>query len=174
MTFDDFEEKVLFWARVRGLDEGNPRDQYLKVIEESIYEISEGTLIQDRRMIIDAIGDTAVTLVILKAQLEKLVENKVKDDHTGFYTNQDSLFYAISAIAGNLARSRYDRAYFWADNSLKVLRLYAKDCQFDFNKCCEVAWDEIKDRNGMLVNGIFIKEEDFTDEQKKEFELRNN
>jgi hypothetical protein len=27
-----------------------------------------------------------------------------------------------------------------------------------FGKCLESAWDEIKDRRGQVVNGVFVKE----------------
>lgn len=30
----------------------------------------------------------------------------------------------------------------------------------DFNECLEIAYNEIKDRNGKLINGTFVKEED--------------
>jgi len=33
----------------------------------------------------------------------------------------------------------------------------------DIKECLEVAWDDIKDRKGKMVDGIFVKEEDLWD-----------
>jgi hypothetical protein len=30
----------------------------------------------------------------------------------------------------------------------------------DFNECLKMAYDEIKDRKGKMIDGVFVKEED--------------
>ena len=30
----------------------------------------------------------------------------------------------------------------------------------DFENCVQSAWDEIKDRKGRMIDGVFVKEED--------------
>ena len=36
----------------------------------------------------------------------------------------------------------------------------------DITECLEIAYNEIKDRKGKLVNGVFVKEEDLQKENK--------
>ena len=102
-------DKVEGWSMVRGLDKADPRNQYLKVVEE-VGEIASGLARNKKELIKDGIGDTFVTLIILAQQLGVTPE-----------------------------------------------------------ECLLMAWNEIKDRNGLLVDGIFIKEEDFTEAQRWEF-----
>lgn len=39
-----------------------------------------------------------------------------------------------------------------------VLCIMAKQCDLSFEDCLEVAWDDIKDRKGRIVDGLFVKE----------------
>lgn len=41
-----------------------------------------------------------------------------------------------------------------------VLTILAMQLNVSIERCVEVAYDEIKDRQGRLVNGVFVKEED--------------
>jgi len=44
------------------------------------------------------------------------------------------------------------------------------------DECDQIAWDSIKDRQGMFINKKFVKEQDFTPEQRQQFHQmqRNN
>lgn len=99
LTFDQLIENVKEWADNKDLlKHENAPKQIMKVIEEfgeTCSAINKGQPL----LIVDGLGDTFVTLIILTMQMG------------------------------------YDPAY--------VL---------------SVAWDEIKDRNGKTVNGVFIKE----------------
>ncbi len=39
-----------------------------------------------------------------------------------------------------------------------VLCIIAAQCGLSFGECLQSAWDEIKDRKGQVVNGVFVKE----------------
>ena len=39
-----------------------------------------------------------------------------------------------------------------------VMAIIAEQLGLSFGDCLEYAWNEIKDRKGMMVNGIFVKE----------------
>lgn len=41
-----------------------------------------------------------------------------------------------------------------------VLRIIAAQCGLNWDTCLEKAWDDIKYRNGKLINGVFVKESD--------------
>lgn len=39
-----------------------------------------------------------------------------------------------------------------------VLCIIARQCGLSFNDCLDAAWDQIKDRKGRMVDGVFVKE----------------
>lgn len=101
MTFDNLIENVQQWAQNKDiLKSENAPKQLMKVMEE--LGETAGAIAKNKATdeIMDGIGDTFVTLIILSYQL--------------------GLEPAI---------------------------------------CLEAAWNEIKDRKGNTVNGVFIKEE---------------
>lgn len=55
------------WAKDKGLDKANPRDQFLKVTEE-VGEVAAALARSDKEELKDGIGDTVVTLIILAMQ----------------------------------------------------------------------------------------------------------
>jgi NTP pyrophosphatase (non-canonical NTP hydrolase) len=102
-TFDDMIINVSGWAREKGLlDKENATKQLLKVMEE-VGETASAVLKGDHAKVIDGIGDSFVTLIVLSKQLG-------------------------------------------------LEPLY----------CLEVAWNEIKDRKGKMVDGTFVKESNVT------------
>tara|TARA_R110002167_G_scaffold352273_1_gene565156 strand:- start:3353 stop:3712 length:360 start_codon:yes stop_codon:yes gene_type:complete len=112
MKFEEFIANVEKWSEIRGLNTGDPRSQYLKVVEE-VGEIAAGLARDNIELTKDGIGDTFVTLIILAQKLGVNIDD-----------------------------------------------------------CTAMAWNDIKDRNGMMVNDVFIKEADFTDAQQIAFSLR--
>lgn len=61
--------KVKQWAIDRELHVSSPHAQMTKVLEE-VVELNSALLQQDQAEIIDALGDTYVTLIILAMQLD--------------------------------------------------------------------------------------------------------
>jgi NTP pyrophosphatase (non-canonical NTP hydrolase) len=91
--------RVNQWAHDRDLIAGSkPRDQMLKLVEE-MGELANGIQKNNHAEVEDAIGDCAVVLCILAAQMG-----------------------------------------------------------MRFDECQEAAWQEIKDRKGKMVGGVFVKE----------------
>ena len=63
-TYRELESKVNEWAKDKGIfDKGNPLAQVEKTIEEA-QEIKDALLANDRDELIDALGDTLVTIII--------------------------------------------------------------------------------------------------------------
>jgi len=99
ITFDAGIRHVSQWAQDKGLlEKENVTKQLLKVMEE-VGETASAILKGDHAKIVDGIGDSFVTLIVLSKQLG-------------------------------------------------LEPLY----------CLEVAWNEIKDRKGNMVDGTFVKE----------------
>lgn len=103
MTFDDGIRNVSQWAQNNGLlYKENATKQLLKVMEE-VGETASAMLKGDHEKVVDGIGDSFVTLIVLSKQLG-------------------------------------------------LEPLY----------CLEVAWNEIKNRKGKMVDGTFVKESVFS------------
>lgn len=69
MNFEELDYNITNWANDKGLlfNSNHPR-QFMKVMEE-LGETSKAVLKYDEHGIIDGIGDTFVTLIILSRQL---------------------------------------------------------------------------------------------------------
>jgi NTP pyrophosphatase (non-canonical NTP hydrolase) len=61
-------------------------------------------------------------------------------------------------LAGNIARGKDVRDDI--GDMMVVLVNIATRNGYDLYDCLEVAWDDIKDRKGKMVDGVFIKEVD--------------
>jgi len=67
MNIEELVSNVEAWSKAKGLDEADPRAQFLKVIEE-VGEIAAAMARGDEPNIKDGIGDAVVTLIILAQQ----------------------------------------------------------------------------------------------------------
>lgn len=78
-----------------------------------------------------------------------------------------NLLINLGAVASDVARGRNPVG------SLKLLcaniEVIASFLQFNLAECLEMAWNEIKDRKGLVVDSIFVKYDDLTEEQKALF-----
>lgn len=78
-----------------------------------------------------------------------------------------TLLINLGKVASDVARGRNPV------NSLKLfcanIEVIASFLQLDLVECLEMAWNEIKDRKGLVVDGVFIKFDDLTEEQKALF-----
>ena|SRR5699024_7046834 len=99
MTVEIFD-KIRQWTLDRNLQEGDPKGQILKLLEES-GELASGLAKNNEAEVKDAIGDIVVVLTVLSIQLDINIE-----------------------------------------------------------ECLKLAYEEIKDRKGKLINGVFVKESD--------------
>jgi NTP pyrophosphatase (non-canonical NTP hydrolase) len=100
---DEMVANITAWAQEKGLlEKQNAPKQMLKIMEE-VGETASAILKNDHAKIVDGIGDSLVTLIVLSKQL-----------------------------------------------GLEPLH------------CLEVAWNEIKDRKGKMVDGTFVKESVFS------------
>ncbi len=66
-------------------------------------------------------------------------------------------------LAGALARNNKREAIDAIGDMVVVLTILAEQIGVPIEDCMQAAWQEIKDRKGKTVNGIFIKENDKND-----------
>lgn len=148
MNFKEFKEKVENWARVRGIyDESTEAHQQAKALEEIGEYLTAET--DEERM--DAIGDIAVCIVNAARIRGEWIT--VYDYTIGYIRNVTDLILSSS--------------YKYALSQLMAL---AVEHGYTFEDCLEKAWNEIKHRKGMMVDGKYVKWESLTDDQREEFE----
>jgi hypothetical protein len=135
-------ENVIDWADKRNLlYRVNAPKQYLKFLEE-VGETARAILKEDEAGIIDGFGDIAVTIIILSKQLDVDINiNFAKLDLT------PSFSWFIEAVYE-------DRV---SDNALDYLNDVSTYYGHSLEKCLNAAWNEIKDREGKTINGVYIK-----------------
>ena len=143
-TLQELQKKIIQWAKEKDLLKlENAPKQRLKLLEE-VGETAGAILKNNTDDIKDGIGDMFVVLVILAEQLsEEILFNMngvAKDD------DQDFVF-----LFDNIINPK--RIYF----SLGYLNDICIKLNLDLTECANLAWNEIKDRKGNTIDGVFIK-----------------
>ena len=143
-TLQELQVLILQWAKDKDLlkSENAPK-QRLKLLEE-VGETAGAILNNNHEGVKDGIGDIFVVLVILSEQLsEEILFNMngvEKDD------DQDFVF-----LFDNIINPK--RIYF----SIAYLNDICTKLNMDLTECANLAWNEIKDRKGNTIDGVFIK-----------------
>lgn len=165
-----FQGLVKQWAVDRNLIKGStPEAQCIKLIEE-YGELARGIAKKDEALIKDSIGDTLVVCIILAAQLgsdnfniDKLIFERSEVNSANvrekLVMNGATELGAISYFI-NVTNRDIDRCvgniYALCDTLAEIAYLY----KWSLADCLIAAYNEIKDRKGRMVDGIFIKEGD--------------
>jgi hypothetical protein len=61
-----------------------------------------------------------------------------------------------------MSKSRPDEIIDGIGDAMVVLTILAAQHNVNLEACVAAAWDEIKDRKGRMINGVFVKEADLT------------
>lgn len=166
--------KVREWAAARNIIKGaTPVSQFAKLISEhgefaghildyqaalnsneTPYNLDE---LQD--FMIDDIGDAIVVLTIIGAQLGINIEDIGPDSIEG-----GSDYLALSVAFGMLADAilKVDLESFKSLVST-IFALYSEmttELNTDISNCLAAAYEDIKDRKGVMYNGTFVKSTD--------------
>lgn len=162
--------KVIEWAEARNLIEGSTVEkQFLKLMEES-GEIARAVAKQNMSLFKDSIGDCAVVAIIMMRQLGSetnvfdllyfLPFDKTKGDMKK--TTMLNLAEELGMLAYNVNRPSSRTLARTKSALLEYLdALFSVAYVFDVTveECLALAYDEIKDRKGKMVDGVFVKEE---------------
>ena len=160
---------VVSWAHARNLIGGsNPAAQFLKLMEErGELHTAEGEMNMGisptAHQFLDAIGDTAVVLIVIAAQEGVVWRMPLIDGDT-----RASLDFTLTQLAVALqdrSDNRADAVAFAVWAALNALHMSAWSHGWGLGDCLAAAWEEIKDRRGRMVDGIFVKEEDLEEGQ---------
>lgn len=143
------------WAEARNLIYGStPQKQFIKLMEE-FGELCAGISKNNIDMIKDSIGDCFVVLVILNKQVRQ------PSDAMEFFSfgNPDMSDFSIDEIVSDLAdyaAHGYESPFPMVSNLADIADVY----KLNFEDCILKAYNEIKDRKGSMINGVFVKEQD--------------
>lgn len=165
-----FQGLVKQWAVDRNLIEGSkPEAQCIKLIEE-YGELARGIAKKDEALIKDSIGDTLVVCIILAVQLgsdsfsiDKVTFERLDLNMIGVReklvmrgsTELGAISYFINVTNRDTDRC-IGNIYALCDTLAEIAYLY----KWSLADCLVAAYNEIKDRKGKCVDGIFIKEGD--------------
>lgn len=141
LEIKEIQPLIIEWSKQRNLND--PDKQYLK-IQEELGETAKAILRNDVDEIKDGIGDIAVTIIIYYHQLKK--ELIVDTSYSGENLTDKRIFQFL-----NFCISRED------DQALFYLIDLAITHNTTLKECLNLAWNEIKHREGETVNGTFIK-----------------
>ncbi len=179
-TIESTFDKIKFWAEERNLIKGsNSLAQFAKLISEfgelcgNMYEmeddISESSIVKDAeyytKKIKDDIGDCSVVLRII-AEQNKISFNEIIYIDTIPYNHyiHNGTVLALGICLGNLGdailKNDSNVIYTSIGLSLGYLQLIAQQYELDYIDCVKYAYNEIKDRKGVMYNGAFIKSND--------------
>ena len=158
---EELIKKVESWSKERGLNTADPMKQRLKLWEE-FGELNASIARDDREGAIDAIGDMLVVMIIYKQQLG-YGSNYVfepKQDNLDFIGRLEDIDL-IDCIGHGI----YDSGSYIEGLGMVVehLTVLAYRLNTNLKECLAAAYDEIKDRRGKMVNGVFVKESDLNE-----------
>lgn len=195
MLLKETQEKVIQWSTVRRiLSESKPHEQFNKLIEE-VGELANGIAKNKLYVIKDSVGDALVVLTNLlamtgsKFNLDKLNEensdiefgfiSKSKSPHIQMLQVQANLGY-MATVLGDYVNDTFNSEepveladYIYPEEYagfVENLRAISSIYGFTVEEAFESAYDEIKDRKGMMKNGSFVKYEDLSQEEQAELD----
>lgn len=148
------------WSIDRGLDKADSKKQMLKLYEE-FGELASGIAKGNKEVVKDSIGDVVVVLVILAQQqgLKKISDFNIICNHLQPSDLMPQASETIGLISLRVRRTK-DEIEEPIVRLISYLRTIAKRENLKFEDCLSQAWNEIKDRKGKLIDGVWVKEGD--------------
>ena len=184
MEYLELLNKVEQWAKDRNLHTVEARTQYSKLIEEQ-GELGLAMLednINGDSGVKDSLGDYQVTLIIyclirgidLKKQIKEEGRFWTEYDDLAQKHKEEGVFdvnkvfmylgYSSSRMIAAYNRGKsIELEHLSAERILEGLHEIATEYGTTLEETLEIAYNEIKDRKGKMIDGVFVKEADLKD-----------
>jgi len=166
--------KIRQWAKDRKIIPNSTLEaQNLKLAEE-FGELADSFRKKDKEVMKDSVGDIFVVATILAGLIDKDIE-ELDILQNKYYENKGNLKYSfmwlqsdIGDVAKAIVRNKKDKLVSSLGNVVNDLAAFCEWQNINFVNCIVQSWNEIKDRKGITrKNGIFVKYEDLTEEEKR-------
>lgn len=168
MSLERYEDLILDWAGKREILKGSTAKHQLAKLLEEYGELVSGYLKGDINKVKDSVGDCIVVAVILQALTDK--ETKLFDTFVAPPSegkNKTAIESAIILPAEHLGRcatfvhsnNAFARNGLWM-NLRQMVRIFvdiAHHYRTSIDDCVRLAYGEIKDRKGVMRDGVFVK-----------------
>ena len=155
MKMKELIQKIEQWATDRNIIKGSkPIDQAMKLFSE-FGELADN--VGKGRDCRDDVGDCAVVLIIMCRQLGIPIIDSIQKDNDNYSIKEYVTwagYWMCSWVSGGMSNS--EELGFIFSNLINIAQL----SNYTLEECVQVAYDDIKERRGVLVNGVFIKESD--------------
>lgn len=166
MNLKELVQAVSDWAEARNLIKGSdPKTQTLKTVSE-FGEVAEGVSNENRAMIIDGVGDTIVTCIIAGKQMGFDLYDAIKGPAAETDSAGQDVFAVIDAadvlgkMCDNVIKGQTDKYIANFGQFCNLLSSIAVQYDATIHDCLQDAYDEIKDRRGVMYHGAFVKDSD--------------
>lgn len=156
---EELIEKVEAWSKERGLDAADTNKQRLKLWEE-FGELNASIARNNRDDAIDAIGDMLVVMTIYCQQIGYPKTKGLFEVDVVLleYYDRMSIIEILDQIAVGILGTK--TTIKGVQEIITILANMAERLDTTLEECLQAAYDEIKDRRGKMVNGVFVKESD--------------
>ncbi|MFV5930776.1 MazG-like family protein [Staphylococcus lugdunensis] len=165
----DLTKKIEQWSIDRNLNTANPLKQFDKLVEE-YGELVKGLNKQDIQVIKDSIGDMFVVITIMMQQIKGNMYIAIRLMSFGDYDTSTICYINSLNDVGNMLNkfineepsngNLFSQLQAYLSNVIGMLEETAKEYDTDLTSCVQLAYDEIKDRKGKMIDGKFVKESD--------------
>ena len=169
LTIQELVPLIHQWAKERGIfDKSTPFDQLLKTHEE-VGELIKACYDNDRPAIQDAIGDVMVTLINYCYMIDgDAVSFFGKYKKTTYDKYAKAIYTSITineTLSGLMRSACVYKTKISHTTSLCISLIF--DCLYTLadlynttlEECLNLAYNEIKNRKGRMINGKFVKNE---------------
>lgn len=154
----DLIEKIEQWAEDRNIIKGSrPIDQAMKLFSE-FGELADN--VGKGRDCRDDIGDCIVVLIIIAKQIDLDFLRVSGFEYPPIESELKETVAFLGCSLGNLLAGQEKDAELGYTVVLGLLHNIAVKRGYTLEECVQIAYNDIKDRKGLMHNGVFIKESD--------------
>lgn len=170
MKYEELVQKVQKWGDEKGFIEYENRFQQLAKLDEETGELLEAVGQKIPEMVEDAAGDIQVVLILLCDMVDidyiEMFDNcfckyKIHKEFRCYNIEECILEIAVSKgrLSEKILKNDINSLAYYMESFLFHILLIANF--FGVNEfSLKTAWDEIKNREGKVIDGSFVKQED--------------